>query len=479
MPAKPSSVTTLNTDSSIKPVANWKAGAKRPVVVVLGMHRSGTSVLTRALSALGVELGASLMKPAEQNNAKGFWEDLDIFELNQSLLTKCHSTWHSLALVEEGRFETAEFSRERVEAANLLSAKIHGRDIFAFKDPRTTILLPFWRCVFSDLDLEPQFVIAIRNPLEIAESLRKRDGFDRTKSLILWLKHMYSAVHLTVGARRIFVGYQQIVADPQQQLSRLSNALDLRMPPVESELYRAFSDEFLDASLNHNLISPNELSRCEDIPDVITAFYRMLSEWTEVEGEACFEIPDELLVQIEGYLSRSQHLFAYCDRVELEVSTLKKHIMTMEAQVKAVDAVREELSASQLRLAVVEKEVAAELAAKENSIKQLETAKLAATNREREAAAKLAANEGVLLEMNGRLDELKRNASIREAELQTALAAHQKNASEMRTELRLQRASILALRKSTSWRLTRPVRALKHLVTNPGDVARRLRRRDH
>src|SRR5688572_29093711 len=66
------------------------------LIITLGMHRSGTSVVTRGLQVLGVSLGDNLMAPFEGNNDKGFWEDNDINKLNIEMLNTLGSDWHFL-----------------------------------------------------------------------------------------------------------------------------------------------------------------------------------------------------------------------------------------------------------------------------------------------------------------------------------------------------------------------------------------------
>ena len=74
--------------------------SQQRVIVVLGMHRSGTSAIARGLKALGVELGNNLMPPVANNNEKGFWEDVEIHALNQAVLATLGCDWHSLRLIE-------------------------------------------------------------------------------------------------------------------------------------------------------------------------------------------------------------------------------------------------------------------------------------------------------------------------------------------------------------------------------------------
>ena len=67
------------------------------VIVVLGMHRSGTSAITRGLQELGADLGPDLMPAAEGDNDKGFWEDMGAYRINERILSKLGSSWDGLA----------------------------------------------------------------------------------------------------------------------------------------------------------------------------------------------------------------------------------------------------------------------------------------------------------------------------------------------------------------------------------------------
>ncbi|PZR23698.1 MAG: sulfotransferase family protein, partial [Azospira oryzae] len=70
--------------------------SQQKLVIVLGMHRSGTSAITRGLKVIGVELGDRLEPPAAGINDKGYWEDMDLVALNVEMLDVCGRSWHSL-----------------------------------------------------------------------------------------------------------------------------------------------------------------------------------------------------------------------------------------------------------------------------------------------------------------------------------------------------------------------------------------------
>jgi len=127
------------------------------------MHRSGTSAITRGLSALGVPLGNNLMPPVLNNNNKGFFEDLEINELNTELLTALNRAWDDLSRVPPESLQSEAVEPLKLRAIELMRTKI-GDQTFGFKNPRMARLLPFWQAVFKELDIRPFYVIAIRNP---------------------------------------------------------------------------------------------------------------------------------------------------------------------------------------------------------------------------------------------------------------------------------------------------------------------------
>ena len=150
---------------------------KKQIIVVLGMHRSGTSAVTRSLRALHVELGDRLMPPLVGNNPTGFWEDIEINALNIEMLRTIEDDWHHLSPIRPQHIVTLRKAGFLGRAADLLETKLRDRSIFGFKDPRTAKLLPFWKLVFERFKFEVKYVLAIRHPLSVVKSLAKRDRF--------------------------------------------------------------------------------------------------------------------------------------------------------------------------------------------------------------------------------------------------------------------------------------------------------------
>jgi len=160
---------------------------KQKLIVVLGMHRSGTSAITRGLRVIGVGLGKSFIPPAEGNNSAGFWEDADLNAFNIEVLKALESDWHGLSTIKEKDVENLRAQGYFTRAVELLRQKTSNEPVYGFKDPRVAKLLPFWKEVFAHCQLDVGFLIVVRNPLSVARSLAKRRAVSASWRLIVVL----------------------------------------------------------------------------------------------------------------------------------------------------------------------------------------------------------------------------------------------------------------------------------------------------
>src|SRR5262249_40931276 len=118
--------------------------------------------------------------------------------------------------------------RERI--VDILRRDFGDSPLFVVKDPRICVLLPLWRNALTDIETDPRFVISVREPLEVAASLASRDGFSTAHSLLLWLKHFLAAELGTRGVRRVFVRYDDLLADWRRTSTTISQALSIEWP---------------------------------------------------------------------------------------------------------------------------------------------------------------------------------------------------------------------------------------------------------
>jgi len=226
------------------------------IIIVLGMHRGGTSALARGLSVLGVDLGHDLLLPAV-DNPKGFWEDSSIVSINERLLTTLRLHWDSISPITEKMWATHDFSSLFDEAVKLLCNRLENYLVWGFKDPRTARLLPFWIKVLQEISVPVSFVIVVRHPGSVAHSLLSREDFSVQKSFILWLLHIISAINETKGFPVTYVNYDKLLDDPLSQIEYLAKKLNL--PLLDNILIQEYVSEFLDTQMRHTYFDYDEL----------------------------------------------------------------------------------------------------------------------------------------------------------------------------------------------------------------------------
>ena len=169
---------------------------KAPLILVVGMHRSGTSLLGSILQALGVALPGPLI-PGDQHNPAGYFERSDITALQEELLIDLQRWWPSeqgTLDLPEGWLTTARAQRVAHQLKLLLKAE-QGQHTgpWAIKDPRSSLLLPLWRQVAAELDQPLRLLLAFRDPAEVVTSLITRDaeatGMTAARAQALWIRH--------------------------------------------------------------------------------------------------------------------------------------------------------------------------------------------------------------------------------------------------------------------------------------------------
>jgi hypothetical protein len=118
----------------------------------------------------------------------------------------------------------------RQRLCDLLRQEFSEAPLWAIKDPRLCRLLPMWLEIFRELNWTPGFVLAVRNPQEVAASLARRDGFPQSKSLLLWLNHVLEAAEWTRPYPRVVVTYDELLDDWQGTLQHIALGLRLTWP---------------------------------------------------------------------------------------------------------------------------------------------------------------------------------------------------------------------------------------------------------
>ncbi|MCP5497940.1 MAG: hypothetical protein H7A23_25585 [Leptospiraceae bacterium] len=244
------------------------------VVIVLGMHRSGTSLITKALETMGVELGDNLLG-GRVDNPKGFREDKKIITLNSALLKLQGGNWSTL-------FSNFNFSSEELctktiyqDAEKYINKEFQHHPLWGFKDPRTCILLPFWTKLLEKLGYRPEYLIVLRNPLSIIQSLWKRDLIDKNDSSLLYIQYFLPLLKLYLKQKACVVDYDYFMEDSRQEYYRISKELNLTTDPKKME---EFLNDFLSKNLRHNTSSKPNSNDSEIVYQAWNLYIRSFTE---------------------------------------------------------------------------------------------------------------------------------------------------------------------------------------------------------
>lgn len=197
------------------PAPTGCSGQAPAQVLVLGMHRSGTSLLAGLLASTGLHVGAEEdFPPADVHNRKGYFELLDVWAIDEALLRLVGASWD----------DPGDLTRLAHGDRDLLTAR--ARDVverldrhgpWVVKDPRLSVLLPFWRPLLG----HPVAVLVFRDPLAVARSLAARDGFALERGVALWERYNRAALAASEGMPRLVVAQRDLLGDPYATLLRL------------------------------------------------------------------------------------------------------------------------------------------------------------------------------------------------------------------------------------------------------------------
>jgi hypothetical protein len=331
-----------------KPWETESIDSRRPlrerVVLVIGMHRSGTSAITRAVAALGIALGDDLMPPVAGNNDKGFWEDREFSAINDELLATSGLNWDSLVGPELESFQSPRFEALRARAARLLAERSARFGVYGFKDPRTARLLGFWLPLIAERGVKPDLVFAIRNPRSVARSLQRRDAMPALKAYQVWLSHMTSAfcdarVLAHLGGRRIAVAFERLVDQPTTQLERLALALDLDFDPRDREV-ATFADDFIDPNLDHGRGDAGQLVADPTATADIIEAYAVLDALAANGSQSEWDAAEETLAAIRRTQARYAPLLEFAASADREAGALRKAHADALAEIAIQQSIR-------------------------------------------------------------------------------------------------------------------------------------------
>jgi hypothetical protein len=233
-------------------------------VCILGFHRSGTSLTARILNILGVHLGEEddLLPPQENDNPQGYWEPQWMIDLNDELLGHFGGSWWQSFPGAPGWEKDPAFAPILERARQTFAEKLGDHAPVGWKDPRTTLTLPFWQQIVPD----PLYVVCVRNPIDAIASLQRRPEPMLSVETWgeLWMEYTARALRETSGKPRIVVFYEDLLRDGRPSIERLADFIGAPLAPNDPRLERALAE--ISGDLRHHATSPRELAAIPGIP---------------------------------------------------------------------------------------------------------------------------------------------------------------------------------------------------------------------
>lgn len=254
----------------------------RTALIVLGMHRSGTSALAGVLARMGADLPQDLMQ-ADDFNPDGYYESMRAYALNDALLDSIGSSWDDWHEVNEDWCNSPRKQEYTLNAQEMLKQEFGTSGFFVLKDPRVCRLLPFWNAVMAESGIEPHFVCTHRNPVEVAASLTRRNGWPQSHGLLLWLRHVLDAEAGSRGRKRAFVSYDELLANWPKMIERIGRDLELFWP-IKLDTAAPRIDGFLSETRRNFRATDMERQSQSPVSGWIGDVYEILERWAH-EGE--------------------------------------------------------------------------------------------------------------------------------------------------------------------------------------------------
>ncbi|MBS0576104.1 MAG: glycosyltransferase [Proteobacteria bacterium] len=415
--------------------------AERPIVLlVLGMHRSGTSALTRVLNLLGAALPGDLLG-GNRSNPQGHWESRRVIAIDEALLAALDRRWDDPRPLPAGWLDSPAAASARAQIAAFAAEELATAPLAIIKDPRLCLLAPLWLEVLAAQGLDVRVLVPLRDPQAVAASLQRRDGMATASAVHLWRRHLIGAEAASRGLRRAPVHFVDLLADWRGTVARIAAALDLTWPIADAVAAPAIA-AFLDARPR----APDT-----DLPALPDDAAALAATLAQADADACWQAiaalpppvedaPALLATAIADIGARELHAAAALARAEVAAAARQAAMAQAEQlrqlvgeQSNAIAALRAKLACGEQQRAALAETHAAALAQRQAQL-ATQTAALA-EERKRVAALlrKLAEFDRAVAGKTGEVERLARTLAQVEQERQLML-------------------------HSRSWKLTAPLR---------------------
>ena len=391
---------------------------EKSVILVTGMHRSGTSAVTRVLSLLGCTLPRAVTESA-RDNEKGFWENPAVRDLNDRILASAGLSWDDWEPFDSRWYASPIADGFRDDARAILKGELGDGRLFVVKDPRICRLLPLWIDAVRSFGAEPFIVSPVRNPLDVAASLEERNGIHPSIGLLMWLRHVLDAEAASRDLRRVYLRYEHLLFKSHAVVDRIGDALGI-VWPTRSTRTNMEIEEYLSPTLRHHQSDDTGVVGNPRLSHWLRSSFEILDRW------ACGSVRKKdlsALNRVRAALDDAAPAFASAIAVGLKAArdltaandTLTERGARIDILTVELDTTRETLAERDERFVMLTSELDAARGTLLQRDARIET--LASELAERDARIETLASE--LAERDARIETLASELAERDARIET------------------------------------------------------------
>lgn len=435
---------TDTLDTALHVGKNQKEIKEKVCILILGMHRSGTSALSRTLNLLGYTLPDRLI-PAGEGNEGGHWEPQNIVIFNERLLEDMQSEWASFCTPAVSSLSPADRKHAEIQVAEMLQQEYGGAQNIVLKDPRLCQFEALYSRELEALGYRVVPIIAVRNPVEVVKSLQRRGswptGFGSSQAVLIWLRHFLDAEFSTRGKQRTFIDFTSLMNGWQSEIQRVSKQGGFSYPEDIAET-APLIEEFLRPDLR------NQKARSDDFSG-----QPLLRGWCMKAYDAAKRLT------VNPHSSTAQNAL---DEVRSQFGSAELFLSDFsDESFKSIEKLSRQQSHTEENVKRLQE-------AYNNTHKEMVTAKQRVEGQDRqvrEISEKLVANQQRVEGQDRQLKEL--NGQLRN---------RNKDMEEYISEAKRLENNFL---NSRSWKLTRPLRAVGSTARKIRNTLRAFRRASH
>lgn len=247
-------------------------GNRNKAICILGSGRCGTSMVTRAVHFLGVDLGTGFVAP-DETNPKGFWENKQVVDIQKEINARMN--WKRP--FPRGWHRDEDMQPFKKQLKQIVKEQFTDKSVWAWKDPRNCECIEMWQDIFKALRISVGYMIMVRNPVDVAASFRKAYHRKEKTMIDLWQMRTLISLKKTHEDKRIVIDYNDFLENNFERLRDISNTFHLPWPKDETRLQNQLA-AFVDPDLRHNQSGFGALAHHKDVNDEVKQLYELCLE---------------------------------------------------------------------------------------------------------------------------------------------------------------------------------------------------------